>query len=107
MGSRGMGVDSVLAWPTGQLRPTDIESLARMVYKDEIAKSAKPDESLKNKAEQLAQQFPEPYTSAGILAIEDIIDPRETRPILVNKLRRLSKKQEPVRPWRKHGLMPF
>ncbi len=107
MGSRAMAVDSVLAWPTAQLRLAGLNALARQVYRDEIARSAEPDEVLKGKTTQLAEQFKEPYSSAGIMAVEDIIDPRETRPILINRLKRLSKKQEPVIPWRKHGLIPF
>jgi acetyl-CoA carboxylase carboxyltransferase component len=47
----------------------------------------------------------EPYNSAGIMAIEEIIDPRETRPSLIDKLNRLSKKQAEPKPWRKHGLI--
>ena len=107
MGGRGMNVDSVLAWPTAQLRLADIKSLARLIYKDEIAKSTKPDELLLRKVHQLSQNFIEPYSSAGTLAIEDIIDPRETRPILVDRLQRLSQKQEATRPWRKHSLIPL
>jgi len=39
--------------------------------------------------------------------VDDIIDPRQTREVIVNTLRRLSKKQQPVRPWRKHALIPM
>ncbi|MBA7649390.1 Propionyl-CoA carboxylase beta chain [subsurface metagenome] len=107
MGGRGMDVDVVLSWPTGELRTANLESLAQLVYKDEIAKAEKTEELMLNKVQQLNQEFSEPYSSGGILAIEDVIDPRETRPILVNRLQRLSKKQEPVRPWRKHSLIPM
>ena len=89
MGGRGMGVDAVLSWPTAELRPANIEG------------------SMPGKVQQLKQESGEPYSSAGIMAIEDVIDPRETRPILINRLRRLSNKQEPVRPWRKHSLIPL
>jgi len=82
MGSRGMDMDSVIAWPTAQLRP-----------------SSSPDK------EKSAEQFEEPYNSAGILALEDIIDPRETRPTLINRLRRLANKQGATKPRRKHGLI--
>jgi acetyl-CoA carboxylase carboxyltransferase component len=47
----------------------------------------------------------EPYTSGAVMAFEEIIDPRETRPILIERLHRLSGKQPEVRPWRKHGLI--
>ena len=107
MGSRGMNVDSVLAWPMAQLRLADIESLARQIYQDETAGADKPEEFLQSKMQQLSHDFSEPYNSAGILAVEDIIHPRETRPSLISRLQRLAKKQEATRPWRKHSLIPL
>jgi acetyl-CoA carboxylase carboxyltransferase component len=47
----------------------------------------------------------EPYTSGAIMAFEEVIDPQETRPILIERLHRLSGKQPESRPWRKHGLI--
>ena len=85
MGTREMGIDAAFAWPSGQIRLADPGSLEG---KDSLEK-----------------EFAEPYCSAGHLAVDDIIDPRETRPILVNTLIRLAKKQSPVRSWKKHGLI--
>ena len=45
------------------------------------------------------------YASGAIMAFEEIIDPRETRPILIERLHRLSGKQKEPKPWRKHGLI--
>jgi acetyl-CoA carboxylase carboxyltransferase component len=47
----------------------------------------------------------EPYGSGAIMAFEEVIDPRETRPILIERLHRLSGKRQEPRPWRKHGLI--
>jgi acetyl-CoA carboxylase carboxyltransferase component len=47
----------------------------------------------------------EPYTSGAVMAFEEVIDPRETRPIVIERLHRLSHKQMESRPWRKHGLI--
>ena len=47
----------------------------------------------------------EPYTSGAVMAFEEVIDPRETRPILIERLHRLSGKQQESKPWRKHGLI--
>ena len=47
----------------------------------------------------------EPYTSGAVMAFEEVMDPRETRPILIERLQRLSGKQKEPRPWRKHGLI--
>jgi acetyl-CoA carboxylase carboxyltransferase component len=105
MGSRGMGVDSVLAWPSGELRPMDLKSLAMQIYHKEIAGMTMPDEVLDRKVDLLAKQFEEPYNSAGLMAIEDIISPPTTRIVLINRLNRLLTKQETRRPWKKQSLI--
>ena len=105
MGSRGMGVDSVLAWPSGELRPMDLKSLAGQIYKEEIAGSTTSGAVLESKVELLAKQFEEPYNSAGLMAVEDIIAPPTTRTVLINRLKRLLAKQDTRRPWKKQGLI--
>jgi acetyl-CoA carboxylase carboxyltransferase component len=105
MGSRGMGIDSALAWPSGELRPMDLKSLAAQIYKEEIARSTMPGEVLENKVAFLAEQFKEPYNSAGLMAVEDIISPPITRAVLINRLKRLSAKQDTRRPWKKQSLI--
>ena len=47
----------------------------------------------------------DPYNAAGNALIDDIIDPRETRPTIINGLR-MAKDKRVERPWRKHGVMP-
>jgi len=105
MGSRGMGVDSVLAWPSAELWPMDMEALAKKIYREEIASATRPDEVLAGRVKVLVEQFKEPFNSAGIMAVEDIISPSATRPVLIERLKRLSQKQETNRPWKKQGLI--
>jgi acetyl-CoA carboxylase carboxyltransferase component len=47
----------------------------------------------------------EPESSGAVMAFEEVIDPRETRPVLIERLNRLSGKLQESRPWRKHGLI--
>jgi methylmalonyl-CoA decarboxylase subunit alpha len=47
----------------------------------------------------------DPYIAAKNALIDDIIDPRETRPTIIRGLRMAADKQV-ERPWRKHGVMP-
>jgi acetyl-CoA carboxylase carboxyltransferase component len=49
----------------------------------------------------------EPYNSAGIMAVEEIIDPRATRLSLIERLQRLAHKLDEPKPWRKHDLIPM
>jgi acetyl-CoA carboxylase carboxyltransferase component len=80
MGSREMGVDAAFAWPQAKI------SL------EEAGANGWPEE---------------PFFSAGQMVIDDIIDPRETRGVLIKTLNRLSKKRQPERPWKKQGLIPL
>ena len=107
MGTREMGIDVAFAWPTAEIRPMDLESLAKQIYQEEVTGAKDPAEVVESKIQQLGEKFEEPYLSGSTLAIDDIIDPRETRAILAKTLKRLSKKQEPARPWRKYGLTPL
>lgn len=105
MGSRGMGVDSAIAWPGAEILPMDMESFARKTYKQELETAADPDALLAEKIKYLRGCFEEPYNSAAIMAVEDIITPSASRPVLISTLNRLSRKQGGPRPWKKQGLI--
>jgi acetyl-CoA carboxylase carboxyltransferase component len=47
----------------------------------------------------------DPYIAAGNALIDDVIDPRETRPTIINGLR-MARDKRVERPWKKHGVMP-
>ena len=47
----------------------------------------------------------EPLRSGAVMTFEEVIDPRQTRPVLIERLNRLSAKLPETRPWRKHGLI--
>ena len=107
MGTEAMGVDAVYAWPAAELRVIGLDDAAKAIYQKELT-AANSEELIRAKAKELDQRFAEPYHSAATLSIEDIIDPRDTRPTLIRTLNRLSRKMElePPRPRRKHSLIP-
>ena len=85
----------------------NMESLAKQIYKEEIANATKPDEVLSGKIRFLEGEFQEPYNSAGIMAIEDIISPPTTRAVLIERLKRLSKKTGCQETLEEAGSYPF
>ena len=99
MGTKESGIDTAFAWPGAEL--IDRQALSEIISRN---KSGETDDTI---AKGLAEQFAEPYWSAGLLLVDDIIDPGQTRQVLIETLDRLSNKQEPVRPWRKYGLTPL
>jgi acetyl-CoA carboxylase carboxyltransferase component len=105
MGTERMGCDAVYAWPSADMRIEGFERAADALYKAQIETSANPEEVRRELMEKTHDEYATPYHLAGIQGADDIIDPRETRPVLINTLKRLSKKLEPSRPWRKHSLI--
>ena len=107
MGTERMGCDAVYAWPTADVRIEGFERAADALYKAEIEAAENPEELRRELMANIHDKYATPYHLGGIQGADDIIDPRETRPILVNTLSRLSRKLEAARPWRKHSLIPL
>jgi acetyl-CoA carboxylase carboxyltransferase component len=107
MGTERMGCDAVYAWPTADMRVEGFEHAADKLYGAEIEAAKSPEEMRRDLMQRIRDEYATPYQLAGIQGTDDVIDPRATRPVLINTLDRLSKKLEPARPWRKHSLIPL
>ena len=113
MGTERMGVDAVYAWPTADVRVEGFEGAADALYKAEIEGAENPEEARREFTEKIREQYASPYHLGGVQGTDDLIDPRQTRPILIETLKRLSYKLDPdcrlgpARPWRKHSLIPL
>jgi acetyl-CoA carboxylase carboxyltransferase component len=108
MCSEPLGSDLLLAWPTAELGLMSPEGAVAIIYRKEIAAASNPDELRAQRTEQYKSTFGKfPYHAAAVQWIEEIIDPRHTRPILIKALRHLAKKQKNDRAWKKHGNIPL
>src|SRR5687768_5465925 len=96
--------DLIVAWPTAEISVMGPEGGTNIVYRKEIAAAANPDEERARRVEDFRNLI-SPYIAAGAALIDDVIDPRETRPILIRALE-MAKTKRVDRPWRKHGVMP-
>jgi acetyl-CoA carboxylase carboxyltransferase component len=102
-----MGSDFLLAWPTAELALMGAEGAVSIIYRKEIAKTKDPEAIRKLKIEEYKRMFDQqPYHAAMMQRVEEIIDPRDTRPLLVKALRTMSAKKV-ERPWKKHGNIPL
>jgi acetyl-CoA carboxylase carboxyltransferase component len=103
-----MGADLILGWPTAEIGLMSAEGAVDILHRKEIAASQNPEELRRKKIGEYKQTIGrEPFHSAAMGFVEVLIDPRETRPWLIKALRRLARKREGLRPWRKHGNMPL
>lgn len=103
-----LGSDLLLAWPTAQLGLMSPEGAVAIIYRKELANDSNPRELQKQRLEEYKATFGEfPYHAAAMQWVDEIIDPRDTRPMLINALRGLAKKKKDDRPWKKHGNIPL
>ncbi|MFH1382515.1 MAG: carboxyl transferase domain-containing protein [Chloroflexota bacterium] len=105
MCSKDMGADFVFCWPTTELAVMGAEGAAPIIFRRELEKAADPQKALQEKIRQYREEFTNPYRAAENLHIDDVIDPAETRPRLIEALNMFSDKLE-KRPHKKHGIMP-
>ena len=103
-----MGGDMVFSWPTARVGLIEPGMAVDAIYKQEIEAAHNPMEVRQQRLEEIEEKYADfPYHAASVLLVEDIIDPRETRPVLVKALKRLVRKEEPTRPWKEHDNIPL
>lgn len=106
MCSRSLGADVALAWPTAEIAVMGPDGAAKIIFKDEIKNADDPEAMMRQRTEEYAEKFANPYVASAKGMIDDVIDPRDTRKRLMQSLQMLSQKRE-NRPRKKHGNIPF
>lgn len=106
MSSKPLGADMAFAWPSAELAVMGPEGAANILYRNEIANAKDPEKERASRIEEFRKQFLNPYMSASAGFIDDVIEPKETRPRLIAALAALRDKYTPSLP-RKHGNIPF
>jgi acetyl-CoA carboxylase carboxyltransferase component len=96
--------DLIVAWPGAEISVMGPEGAVNIIGRSAIEAAEDPDAK---RAEMIAEvkKIIDPYIAAGNAMIDDIIDPRETRPTIIRGLRMAVNKRV-ERPWKKHGVMP-
>src|SRR5919107_220785 len=102
MGSKNLGTDINYAWPTAEIAVLGPEAAVTIVHRKSLKNSPDAIEIKKNLAKEYRNKFANPYIAAERGTIDLVIDPMETRPMLISALDMLSNKKE-SRPWKKHG----
>jgi methylmalonyl-CoA decarboxylase subunit alpha len=106
MGNLRTGVDFAYSWPCAQVARINPADAVERIYAREIASAPEPEKARAEKlAEMLKSTIRYPYHAAEQVMVNDLIDPRDTRPLLIKTLKHLANKKLPPRPWRKHGLI--
>jgi len=107
MGTLRMGVDFAYCWPSAQVARINPEEAVEVIYRKEISSSKEPDKVRREMLTRLLQNYiNHPYHALEQAMVNDVIDPLDTRPILIRMLKNLANKEPTPRPWRKHSLLP-
>ncbi len=106
MSSKHIRGDLNLAWPTAEIAVMGPEGAVNIIFRKELAGSKDPQTRRAELVEEYREKFANPYVAASRGFIDDVIEPHETRPRLINALEMLSNKRD-VNPPKKHGCIPL
>ncbi|EKF24666.1 putative propionyl-CoA carboxylase beta chain 5 [Mycolicibacterium hassiacum DSM 44199] len=110
MGSKDMGADVAVAWPTAQIAVMGASGAVGFVYRQQLAEAAKKGEDVEALRLKLQQEYEDtlvnPYIAAERGFIDAVIPPSHTRGYVATALRLLERKITQVPP-KKHGNIPL
>jgi len=104
MNGRAYEPDLIVAWPSAEISVMGPEGAVNIIGRSAIEASEDPEKTREEMLAAVKQQI-DPYLAARNDLIDDVIDPRETRPTVIRGLR-MAKDKRVERPWRKHGVSP-
>ena len=102
MGSKNLRADINYAWPSAEIAVLGPEAAITIIHRRELKNAPNAAETKKKLAKEFRDKFANPYIAAEKGIIDVVIDPMETRPMIIQALNALANKKEP-RPWKKHG----
>jgi acetyl-CoA carboxylase carboxyltransferase component len=96
--------DLIVAWPSAEISVMGPEGAVNIIFRKQIEAADDPDAARAEMIEGIRRTI-DPYIAAGNALIDDVIDPRETRPTVIRALEMAATKWV-QRPWKRHGVMP-
>ena len=106
MSSKHLRGDINYSWPTGEIAVMGAEGAVNIIFRKAISESAQSEETRQKLVSEYREKFDNPYEAAARGYIDDVIDPRQTRPKLIKALEMLKNKTQ-SNPPRKHGNIPL
>jgi propionyl-CoA carboxylase beta chain len=106
MNSKHIRGDLNLAWPTAEIAVMGPKGAVEILFRKELTQADDPDAAAEQRIQEYREKFAHPYIAAGRGYVDDVIDPRTTRPRLISALDMLRNKRD-SNPPRKHGNIPL
>jgi propionyl-CoA carboxylase beta chain len=105
MGSKSLGADVHLAWPTAEIAVMGPEGAVNVLHRRELASADDPEARRAELVAEYRRKYANPYYAAERGILDDVIEPARTRPLVIRALRML-REQMHDQPPKKHGVMP-
>lgn len=102
MGSKNLRTDVNYAWPTARCAVLGAEAAVKIMNRKDLANANDPEALKKRLTDEFAEKFDNPYVAASHGTVDDVIDPAQTRPMIIKALHMLRNKRDGQLP-RKHG----
>jgi propionyl-CoA carboxylase beta chain len=106
MSSKHLRADFNFAWPTAEVAVMGPDGAVNIIFRRELAEAADPEARRAELIADYRERFANPYTAAERGYVDEVIEPRRTRPVLIDALQTAITKRE-RRPPRKHGNIPL
>ena len=106
MNSRHLGADFMFAWPGAEIAVMGPEGAANIIFRKEIMEAEDEEAMRQEKVKEYIEKFANPFVAASKGYIDAVIEPQETRELLLHALE-VSKNKDDHRPAKKHGIPPF
>ncbi|NWG32193.1 MAG: acyl-CoA carboxylase subunit beta [Rhodocyclaceae bacterium] len=106
MSSKHIRADFNVAWPTAEVAVMGHDGAVNIIFRHELERAADPEARRAELIEDYKERFANPYTAAERGYVDDVIEPRRTRPVLIDALETTLTKRV-AGPKRKHGNIPL
>jgi len=106
MSSKHIRGDINLAWPSAEIAVMGPEGAINILYRRELAEAEDPESLRATLVEEYRETFANPYVAASWGYLDDVIEPSQTRPMVINALEMLQNKRD-ENPPKKHGNIPL
>jgi propionyl-CoA carboxylase beta chain len=106
MSSKHIRGDYNIAWPSAQLAVMGASGAVQIIHRKRIQTAGNPEQERERLVDDYNETFANPYRAAALGYLDDVIQPNETRIVLIKALGALLEKEE-IRPARKHGNIPL
>lgn len=106
MSSKHIRGDLNMAWPSSEIAVMGPDGAVNIIFRKELSEADDPQQRKSELVEEYREKFANPYIAASRGYIDDVIEPRETRPRLINALGMLNNKRD-SNPAKKHSCIPL